>query len=107
MAEKKSAAEKTSAAEKRAQALSRSSELTPLQRAVIDFEAQWQEAVNTRTVMPTAKSRYIYDQLAISAPLYHAVLNQALTKPEAIRDYPALVAQLLRMRDQRSRERGE
>lgn len=74
------------------------SDLTDLDRAILDFEAQrWRYA--------GAKEQAIRDQFDMTATRYYQVLARLLDDPAALAHNPQLVNRLRRVRDRRQRER--
>ena len=75
------------------------SELTDLERDVLDFERQWWR-------LPGAKEQAVHDRFGLSATRYYQLLNTILNKPEALVHDPMLVKRLRRLRETRQRARS-
>ena len=75
-------------------------ELTPHERAVIDFERTWWQ-------LPTRKDDEIRARFAISASSYYRALHTLVTRPEAESYDPLTVRRVRRRREQARRGRIE
>ena len=75
-------------------------ELTPRDRAILDFEATWWSE-------PTPKEQVILERFELSAARYYEVLNEILESDAASEYAPLVVRRLRRLRDRRQRARAE
>jgi hypothetical protein len=71
--------------------------LTPEQRAVLDFEARWENARRDG-----AKAQAIADTFGLTEVAYCQVLNRLLDCEAALAHNPLLVNRLRRVRDARA-----
>lgn len=74
-------------------------DLTPLERAILDFEHQWWQH-------PGAKDEAITRTFGMTPVRYHQTLNALLDRPEALRHDPLLLNRLRRLRDTRRARRS-
>lgn len=70
------------------------SELTSLERAVLDFEHQWWQH-------PGAKDEAITRTFELTPVRYYQLLNGLLDRPEALQQDPPLLNRLRRLREHR------
>ncbi|WP_036194410.1 DUF3263 domain-containing protein [Nocardioides aequoreus] len=76
-------------------------DLTEQQRTILDFEAQrpmWKHV--------GAKEATIREELGLSAPRYHQILNALLDHPAAAAYAPQTVSRLRRLRARRKAQRA-
>jgi len=75
------------------------SDLTPLERRVLEFERQIWE-------LPVAKEHAILAAFGLSGPQYYQILNSLIDRQEALAADPLLVKRLRRLRAQRRDRRS-
>jgi len=75
------------------------SELTDLDRELLEFERQWWK-------YPGAKETAIRERFDLSMTRYYAALNRLLDQPAALEHDPLLVRRLRRLRAARARQRS-
>lgn len=80
-------------------AASESSDLTPLEAEILEFERQWWRLAG-------AKEQVIRDRFGLTSTRYHQQLNALLDRPAALRADPMLVKRLQRLRSARDRDRA-
>lgn len=74
-------------------------DLTPPERAILDFEHQrWQH--------PGAKDEAITKTFGMTPVRYHQTLNALLDRPDALQHDPPLLNRLRRLRDHRRARRA-
>ena len=72
--------------------------LTPRDRAILDFEANW-------TRHGPRKEEAIHTHLGLSPARYYQLLGRLLDTPEALEYDPMMVSRLRRIRDAREQAR--
>lgn len=70
-------------------------ELSERDHAILRFEAGWWKYAG-------AKEQEIRDRFDLTATRYYQALNALIDRPDAEREYPALIHRLRRIRDARS-----
>lgn len=73
--------------------------LTPLELAILELERQWWK-------YPGAKDTAVREKFDMTPTRYYQVLNSLIDRPEALVVDPQLVRRLVRLRDERRRQRS-